>query len=244
MKIDIVYVLGTGSKWDNNEIRHSLRSVEKNLKGYRNVFIVGNIPDWVQHVYDIEFRDLLQDNADGNIILKVITACNYPDLSEEFLLMADDSFILQPVNAREIEYMYKGDYPSLNKPGYFEANTWRKRLGRTLKTLHDQGRTSFHYDCHFPFRINKYLFRRIMMNVSFELGIGYTVKSMYGNLANVSPNRKLTNTQYTIFKEYDEKTINRRLENSRFLSVNDSGLNSTMKAWIQKRFSEKSKYEK
>ena len=30
--MDIVYCLGNGSKWDNNELRYSLRSVERYCK--------------------------------------------------------------------------------------------------------------------------------------------------------------------------------------------------------------------
>ena len=38
-KIDVVYVLGTGSKWHNNEIRFSLRALEKNLRDYRHIYV-------------------------------------------------------------------------------------------------------------------------------------------------------------------------------------------------------------
>ena len=46
--IDIVYALGSGSKWDNNELRYSLRSLEKNFLDLRNIYIVGTFPHFLQ----------------------------------------------------------------------------------------------------------------------------------------------------------------------------------------------------
>lgn len=47
--IDLVYILGSGSQWRNNELRFSLRSVQKNLKGYRNIYIVGENPGFLKN---------------------------------------------------------------------------------------------------------------------------------------------------------------------------------------------------
>ena len=49
----VVYVLGTGSKWKNYELLYSLRSIEKNLKGFTDVVIVGELPSWIQNVIHI-----------------------------------------------------------------------------------------------------------------------------------------------------------------------------------------------
>ncbi len=43
-KIDLVYILGKGSKWSDNEIRFSLRSIEKYFD-YRKIFIIGEKPE-------------------------------------------------------------------------------------------------------------------------------------------------------------------------------------------------------
>ena len=44
--MDILYVVGTGSKWDNNELRYSLRSIDKYGINIDRVFIVGTKPDF------------------------------------------------------------------------------------------------------------------------------------------------------------------------------------------------------
>ena len=55
--MDIVIPLGTESRWHDNELRFTLRSIEKHLTGYRNVIIVGWCPPWVQNVVHIKKED-------------------------------------------------------------------------------------------------------------------------------------------------------------------------------------------
>ena len=42
--MDILYCLGEGSKWNNNELRYSLRSLEKFGKNVGNIYVVGYDP--------------------------------------------------------------------------------------------------------------------------------------------------------------------------------------------------------
>ena len=48
--IDVVIPLGTGSRWQDNELRYCLRSIEKNLSGVNEVVIVGEKPKWLTNV--------------------------------------------------------------------------------------------------------------------------------------------------------------------------------------------------
>lgn len=45
--MDIIYSIGSGSTWDNNELRYSLRSLDMYGKSYDRVFVVGNIPEFL-----------------------------------------------------------------------------------------------------------------------------------------------------------------------------------------------------
>ena len=40
--MDIVYIIGSGSKWQDNELRYSLRSIEKFGGNFGEVYIVGD----------------------------------------------------------------------------------------------------------------------------------------------------------------------------------------------------------
>ena len=118
---DVIYVLGTGSRWHNNEIRFSLRSLEKNLMGFRRVFVVGECPGFLQNVIHIPATDIFnpQVNADGNIINKVLTACADERISDDFLFINDDHLVLKPIAVSEVPPLHKGDMTTFN-PEYWK----------------------------------------------------------------------------------------------------------------------------
>ena len=45
--MDIVYIIGKGSKWNNQELKYSLRSIAKYGINIGKVFIVGYKPNFV-----------------------------------------------------------------------------------------------------------------------------------------------------------------------------------------------------
>lgn len=98
-EFDIVYILGDGSPHNNEELRYSLRSVEKHIKGVRNVFVVGENPgflsDKVIYIPALDPYPCDLNNKDRNIWHKLETACKHPLLSEDFLFSADDNIVLK-----------------------------------------------------------------------------------------------------------------------------------------------------
>jgi len=241
--IDVVYVLGTGSNWRNNEIRFSLRALERNLKGIRKVWIVGEKPDFIKNVTHIPYPDDLGiNNADGNIIRKVLRACQEPTLSENFLFINDDHLIMKSIVAAEIPPFRKMDMATL-KDEFFQDNSWRGRLFRTKNMLIKKGYSAYHFDCHTPILFNKKLFPEVMARFDYARDIGYTMKSLYGNV--VYPNApKLKGEKIVIFKPYILKDIIDLVKNRIFVAFNDDGLRPAMKEWLYTNFPEPSKYEK
>lgn len=243
--IDIVYVLGGGSAWLNNEIRFSLRSIVKNLKGWRNIYIVGERPIFldytkIKHVY---FPDKLYNNADGNIINKVLRACQIRDLSEDFLFINDDHLICKPIHVRDILPYHKGNMAKHeNNPNYWH-NFWRKRLKRTYDILKEKGLPTYHYDLHIPIIFNREKFIEAMSNFNYELGIGFTMKSLYGNFWYRDINYPIKNLKNTIFTHKSKKDIYTLFANSVFISFNDFGLNEDLKVCLKNLFPKQTKFE-
>lgn len=243
--VDVVYVLGTGSKWNNNEIRFSLRSLEKNLKNFGRVFIVGECPDFLQNVIHIPARDIFnpQVNADGNIINKVLTACADLRLSNNFLFINDDHLVIKPIDVNAVPPLHKGDMRTY-KPEYWKLNDWRSRLKRTMEELQRQGQMTLHFDCHTPILFNKQDFQQIMQLFAWHTDIGFTMKSLYGNIVYAENNVNLTNQKRTIFRNFTLEEINKRLEEPTFMSFNDDGLNNSLKWWLIDNFRSRSRFEK
>lgn len=97
--MNFVWILGSGSRWDNNEIRYSMRSV---LLHHPNaeVMIVGEKPVW----YDGPHHYMPDENRCPyvNVWRKIEWACwRY----HKFVQMDDDFYLNEPM---EIKHYYKG----------------------------------------------------------------------------------------------------------------------------------------
>jgi hypothetical protein len=241
--IDVVYVLGTGSNWNNNEIRFSLRAIEKNLKGVGNIFVIGEKPDWMQNVIHIAHPDEFGPaNADGNIIRKVLRAIQDERLSDRFLFINDDHIVIKPINACDVPYFHKGDMTTY-KEEYFKTPYWRKRLGRTRDVLVFKGIPAYHYDCHTPIVFDKDKFPEVMKQFDYGVKPGYTMKSIYANTVGVD-GVLLSTEKRTVFEYFTRSQIEKRLAECTFLSFNDGGLNHDLKMWLAENFPEQSRFEK
>ena len=241
--IDVVYVLGKGSNWRDNELRFSLRALAKNLTGIRKVWIVGAKPDFVKNVTYISYPDELgMNNADGNIIRKVLRICKEERLTENFLFINDDHLIMKPMIAAEIPPYRKMDMATLPNE-YFQDNSWRGRLFRTKNMLIKKGYPALHFDCHIPIVINKALYPEVIAKFDYDKDIGYTMKSLYGNL--IHPDGpELKEEKGIVFKPYVLKDIIDRVRDRSFVAFNDDGLKIYMKQWLFLNFPKPSKYEK
>jgi hypothetical protein len=242
-KTDVVYVLGKGSAWNNNELRFSIRSLVKNLEGIRRIYIVGEKPKWIKNVIHIPCPDHFSNgqNNDGNIIKKVLRACQVQGLSKDFLFINDDHFILKPINILDIPPYQKGDLKTFPQE-YFEANYWRGRLWRTMNILKKKGYPTFHYDCHTPILFNKKKFPEVISLFDYEKNTGYTMKSLYGNVV-YGAGIHLGKNKKTIFRNYVYDDLVKILKNHSFASVNDTGLNVDFKIWLHINFPNQSVYE-
>ncbi len=242
-KIDLVYVVGTGSRWNDNELRFSLRSVSKNLSNVGKVFIVGKCPDYLKNVVHIPASDIFDSaiNADGNMTHKLLLVCNNKELSDDFLFMNDDFIINQPISAPAIKWLHKGDM-ALQPQKYWTTQFYRFRLKRTFDVLKDRNLPTIQYDYHAPMLMNKYLFPTVMFQYDFGKDIGYTFRSLYGNSLKL-PAIPVANHKVTIFKFYKIHDLKLKSQNINFLGFNDQGLNDSLKWWLIENFPNKCKYE-
>ena len=97
--MDLVYICKSG---DNEELRYSIRSAVKNLK-FDNLWVVGGRPDWyVGNHLEVPQSKAKYSNARNN--LRAI--CNSTKISNTFILMNDDFYIINKVD--KIPYMHGG----------------------------------------------------------------------------------------------------------------------------------------
>lgn len=234
---DIVIPLGTGSPWENNELRYALRSMQKHLQGYRNVYIVGEKPKWLTNVIHLPFDEIsLAVHREKNICMKVVEACMHAGLSDELIFMNDDHFFLQDMEAAELPYYFDGTVTD-RKLGVNDYNVYMKTIKNTEKLL---GGNALNFDVHTPVRFNQSLYLHIMNRVDWNRPYGYLMKSIYCNQAGVA-GAPLPDLKINMRLTGDE--IFEAIMHRPFFSIGNAGLNDCMKGVLQILYPKPSAYE-
>lgn len=175
--IDIVIPLGSGSRFNDIELMYALRGVEKYLSGVGNVFIIGpRIPRRITGVIHVEYDDSPESrHKEANIFLKIAAACIDFRVSDTFLFMNDDHYMLSQFNAEEFPVHHKGDLKG-NALNRNEHDPYGITLRNTLAVVGDQ---AMNYDTHCPILFNKERFLRSVGTVCWLKPFGYGVKTLY-----------------------------------------------------------------
>ena len=187
---DVLYILGTGSRWKDNELRYSLRSVERYMP-HKRVVIVGERPGWLRDVTHIPARDPTPGRKQYNSINKLGVALASGELGSGFVLMNDDFFILKPVS-HPIPPAHKGplsislrDHPSRSGDYFSNLKAMRDHLHkRGIEDAKD-------YSLHIPFSVETEAAREVMAEMKALEPSGYMWRSAYGNLCQIGGERQL-----------------------------------------------------
>lgn len=228
--IDVVYPLGKGSMWNNQEIKFSLRSIEKHLKGFRNVYVIGDRPAFLKDVYHIAQDDVKSDPPDTNILWKILTACNTTEVSENFIFFNDDHYLMQDCEAKDFPYYYSTmleQYtPKRGSDGY------GRRCRNTLNLLKSLNWPTKYFDTHYPIVYNKNLFKGFVgANYDHRAKDGMILKSLYCNAVQIE-GVKIDDCKvpYQLIKELPCWSSYPTMSNG-------------AKQFLMQRFPDKSKYE-
>lgn len=220
-KIDVVYVLGSGSPWQDNELRYSLRSVHMYGTGVRNVVIVGRLPTWARNVVHIPCQDRWGSNKEGNIMYKVLMACRTEEVSSNFLFMNDDHFMLDYFEAFDYPYYCMGSlWDRLPDHGVF--NVYQQSLYRAMHQLHKSGKAIHNFDMHAPIMYSKSLFEQMARKYEWQCEQpGPVVKSLYANHHGLKPTML---ADCKIEKQVSKEYLVNRLKNRPVWSIGDGCL--------------------
>jgi len=164
--IDVVYVWRRSSRRD---ISDSVSLVRKHLIGCGKIYVVWDDPK-IKGVCHIPADNFLP-TPDANMIAKVKIACKRPYISDSFLRMSDDHFIMRLVVARSIPLYHKG--PMGDRRGSYGA-----RIHRTKKECERRGLETLNYECHRPIPVHKEEYLRAYSGVDADV----LVNSVYGNM--------------------------------------------------------------
>lgn len=227
---DIVYFVKESP--ENNELRYSLRSVEKNFP-HKRVWFYGGKPNGLKP----DKRVLITQTCPTkwqNVKFMLRMACKNDDITEDFWLFNDDFFVMKPVT--ELPPIYDKDlYRRIihsesrygDKPSSYTAN-----LRQTVKELEKRGLDCLNYAVHIPFLVN----RKKALEVLKEFPNCPMFRALYGNYCNIG------GKDYHDVKIYE---LNKGADPDwGFLSTTDSSFtNGKVGEYIREMFKERSRFE-
>ena len=159
------------------ELKYALRSIEKNLTGWDDIWIMGrDLLGWIKYFDPISWSIADEDypgRKEYSVYRKLLRACDNKLISENFIYWNDDHFLLKPLHVSEIKYWHNGPLEARNV-----YNRELEKQQNTLKLLDGPyNYTKYNYDVHTPIIFNKHRFKKIFEGRTEEL----CVKSLYAN---------------------------------------------------------------
>lgn len=184
-KLSAVWVYWAGGA-DGDELRYSIRSATKNLADLKNVAICGDIPDWFTgdsiHSPKWTKRDNMREFRTRkwakwiDSIVKLRRIIDDDRITDRFLWMYDDTFIVRPTSIADLETPCVGGTLRTNERG----NLWRAARRRTAQALADRGLPRRDYSTHYPLVFTK---SKLLQTIEeFECDTRpRVIESLYGN---------------------------------------------------------------
>ena len=242
---DILYIVGSGSEWNNNELRYSLRSIAKNGRNIGRVFLVGYKPDWVSdEVIHIPCGDPY-DRKHKNILNKVVYAMEHSDIGSHFLISSDDHYYMMPTDFDKLPIYYKAREIPAKVVGRKRWEEYSLSVHDTRGILEERGlpiyQTNPHCNTHWDaevYRANKALFDLCMW-----LPLGGEMNCVMGNLLISSGATPIEFNDAKLSRDLTEAEIARRAKKSGCISSVPEIEGSTLAHYLEKVFNDKCKYE-
>lgn len=232
-KHDVVYFVK--DEPINEELRYSLRSVEKNMP-HRNVWIYGGKPSGIEPDRHVK-TEQTEPTKWERVRSMLIQVCNNDEISEDFWLFNDDFFIMQPFDENSPP-TYNTDLRShiaRLEAKYGCITEWTKMLRHLADTLESAGKGTLNYAVHKPILIN----RKKALEVLLKFPQEPMFRALYGNYWEIGgvnePDRKVKRIDYPVDK----------FENWRTISTEDASFTSGLVGvFIRGSFTNKSRFEK
>lgn len=235
--MDILYCLGGNKKtWFFNELKYSLRSIEKFATGFNRVFLIGYKPKFLNY-FKIRHIDFLEKHTSFvNVFNKLLFISRFTDISEYFIYFNDDFYLLKSIELNKIPYWYKDRdinfYSAKHDYSIIDNNT------KNFLKLHNKN--TLHFAVHKPIILNKskiielapIMFEYIVNNSP----LGLSIRDLYCNWYDVSNISKTVD--YKISKISNELSL---LEKDMFSSCNF--VDESIKSYLANNFPQKSQWE-
>lgn len=232
--ISIVYTLGPGSHWQDNELRFSLRSVERYVKNYRDIWVVGTHPKFAKNISFLMCTDQFT-NPSKSIMNKLMMVCSNEAISDPFFYIHDDHFITHSIDPLEFPNYYRGELTAIrNETDYMQT------VMNTINALQGLGMRTLDFDTHTPILFSKIKLMQVINMVDWNVAHGYCIKSLYGNATRVEPTFA-PDGKFARHKSREQLEL--WFDRHAVVSIDDGALDHELKRFLAAYYPNKSKYE-
>lgn len=252
--MDILYSLGEGSKWNNNELKYSLRSIAKFGKNVKNIYVVGYNPGFLSDKVIFISKENLYDSKHKNILDAIVYAVDNCNIDNEFLYSSDDHFYIKETDFDNYPYFVKGQLISkiIQSPKMrrkIKSRSYFKSLIDTRNCLLNEHFTTYDFSWHGNTHLSREGIEkaRLLIQKSF-------VESKYG----YEPTCLILNTIYSSVNKFpivfrnDLKIGNissiddliNKIGNRECFSISDRVIGKGISEYLYHLFPEKCIYEK
>jgi hypothetical protein len=249
--VDVVYpYASSGDSWE--ELRYSIRSVANNFLDLRDVWIVGDTPEWLANAHLIPKTRTYSDNdiiRNFDYTQSILWAAMNPEISDPFLAINDDHYLLAPMTATDISErcLVRENMDAYSREDRNTADRkWQLELWRQYDRLKQLGLSGWNFECHTPVLVSKE--NIINTWAFFGYGDGRLIwKTAYFNMfppANAAAHlSEVSGHKAGIYKVMTYDEIKEVGDAAIYLNHNDEGINEALKRYLQERFPSPSVYE-
>lgn len=175
--MNILYPIGNGSTWNNQELRYSFRSLEfvKDLEG---VIVAGHNPGFLSDAVTFIQNTQTFNNPATGIFSNILAACQDERTPETFLLCNDDYFFTAEIQASNYPYYHLGQIKDRLKNC---SSEYYAHLFATQEELKRRNLPTLNFDSHYPMLVEKSKVLQLAEMYDWNQQYGYTFKSLYCN---------------------------------------------------------------
>ena len=230
--MDFVYICKDGN---NEELRYSIRSVVESFPDSK-IWVVGGKPTW----YTGNYIEVIQNLSKyRNAIENLKALCNSEEISDKFVLMNDDFYIVKNIDS--IKDYHGG--PLLEKINLYQKlnsnSNYTRKLAATYKKIKSLGiENPLDYELHVPMVMEKEKLKQTLQN-----NYQFLWRSIYGNVFNVG-GEQMEDVKVYVKGPLVLKSYNIKKDDHIYLSSADTSFDILFNNILKKQFTQKTKYEK
>jgi len=226
--------------WDGgaalDELRYSMRSIEKNYQGKAKLTIIGDRPRWfkghVIHQRRVNAGDRGFQRGLRDVLAKMHTLSRHPDVQDEFVWMMDDVFMVKPCTYTDM--VTPRAAPAIKRS---KGNRWQSIKTNTAARLERNGHTTYDYGTHLPHHVEKAKLAG-MFKVWKPLEHLFLWEVVYGNLYRGKPQSHVPFLRRTKDK-VEDATYTRWAKRNSFFNLAKDGWGHPIRNWLIDRFPER-----